>query len=69
MKKYIVITTGGFTLDDNRNDVENYQVIGKFYAPCKGGAIDAAYNRILELEHDFDIHELIAYELHPDEKI
>jgi hypothetical protein len=69
MKKYIVITIGGFTEDDSHNKVENCQVIGKFYAPCKGGAIDEAYEIISKLEHDFDIYDLIAYELHPDEKI
>ena len=69
MKKYIVITKGGTTLDDSGNEVQNCQVIGYFYAPFPGAAIDEAYTRIMELEHDFGIDELIAYELHPDEKI
>lgn len=69
MKKYIVITKGGATLDDSGNEVQNCQVIGTFYAPFPGAAIDEAYNRILELEHDFSMDELVAYELHPDEKI
>lgn len=65
MKKYIVITTGGHTFDDEGESVENCQVIGMFYAPCAGAAIDCAYERILELEHNFNIDDLIAYPL-PD---
>lgn len=69
MKKYIVISRGGSTLDDSGQEVENCQVIGLFYAPFPGAAIDLAHNRTLELEHDFDIYELVAYELAPTEKI
>lgn len=69
MKKYIVITTGGRTQDDEYEEVENCQVIGTFYAPCAGAAIDCAYERIMELEHNFDMDDLIAYQLHDDVKI
>lgn len=69
MKKYIVVSRGGSTLDDSGNEVQNCQVIGLFYAPFPGAAIDLANDRIIELEHDFDIYELVAYELAPTEKI
>ena len=69
MKKYIVISRGGAAFDDSGNEVNNMQVIGTFYAPFPGAAIDEAMNQILLLEHDFSVDELVAYELADDEKI
>lgn len=69
MNLYLVVTTGGTAFDDSGNEVNNMQVIGKFFAPFPGAAVDEAMNQILKLEHDFSVDELIAYELATNEKI
>lgn len=69
MKKYIVITTDGVCYANDGREYENCQVIGIFDAPCQGAAIDAAWWYISEeLEADYDLDSLIAYELSPNEK-
>lgn len=64
MKKYIVITTDGYTEDKDGNHVENAQVLGWYRAENKQNAIKQARN---ELKERFN--RLIAYELSPDEII
>ena len=61
MKKYIVITTGGFTQDDCGNEVENCQVIGKYTAPTGAHAAEMARGELLREKRYFA--ELQVYEL------
>lgn len=54
MKKYIVITTGGFTLDDNNIEVNNMQVVCLCLAMNKSDAINRAQACADSMEHDLE---------------
>lgn len=70
MKKYIVTTTDGTCQDIGGREWENAQVIGIFPAPYPGAAIDAAWWYISEeLEADYDLDSLRAYELAPSKEL
>lgn len=69
MKKYIVLTRGGQALDDSGQEVAQCLYLGTFYAPFPGAAIDAATWQVQNLEQDFSVDDMFAYELAEHEKI
>lgn len=69
MKKYIVVTTGGFTLDDNNLEINNMQVVCLCLAMNKSDAINRAIACADSMEHDFSNGRYIAYEIASGEPI
>lgn len=69
MKKYIVITTGGFTLDDSNLEINNNQVVCLCLAMNKSDAINRARACADSMGHDFSNGRYIAYEIANNEPI
>lgn len=69
MKKYIVVSTGGSTMDDNCNEINNMQVICLCVAVNHTDAINRARACADSMEHDFSNGRYIAYELAPNQAI
>lgn len=67
MKKYIIITPDGFCEDMNNDESAHCQVIGTYRAKNKENAIKQARKSLKEWNLEYE--DLIAYELHPDEKL
>ena len=67
MKKYIVITPSGYCEDMAQNETAHCQMIGTYRAKSKGNALKQARKSLKEWNLEYN--HLIAYELHPDEKL
>lgn len=63
MKKYIVITTGGCTYDEEFNECDNCQVLWVGCADSKESAIDAAILEQNNYGNSFDHANCAVYEL------
>ena len=63
MKKYIVLTNGGFTEDDSGNDTLNCQLVCITEAMDENAAIGEGMKVSHELGHDFKMDSYFAYEL------
>lgn len=62
LKHYLVLTTGGFSQDDDGNDTENCQLIGIYSAESRVDALLKAIKDNKERGHYFDPGTLIVYE-------
>lgn len=69
MNKYIVITNGGTAFDESDNEVCECIYLGAFIAPDKATAIELAKKEADYLGHDFSTYNMIAKQLHNDEKV
>ena len=69
MNKYIVITNGGEAFDESYDEVCECIYLGAFIAPDKGAAIELAKKEVDDLGYDFSTYNMIAKQLHDDEKV
>ena len=67
MKKYIVITPDGYCEDEQQREACHCQMIGIYRAKNKQNALKQARKSLKEWNLEYNL--LIAYELHPDEKL
>ena len=67
MNKYLVIANDGYTTDNNGDETNNAQMLGRITAQSKLEAIEKFWETYPDQTEGFDISDALAIQLHESE--